>query len=190
MLDLQAKSYGITEERKAYLEQWYDEMLEKGDENSDLARKYGKSGINMMSVFSTTGEAPINEREILQAFNVMDRNKDDVISKDEFSEADEVSKLPQESQDELFDAIDLNDDGVIQYEEFRIQAQITESEVLAINKEEVYMEAYKVAMEDFIITADERKMLKIQAKTLGISDQRVADLEADYNASLEVDELE
>ncbi len=190
MLDLQAKSYGITEERKAYLEQWYDEMLEKGDENSDLARKYGKSGINMMSVFSTTGEAPINEREILQAFNAMDRNKDDVISKDEFSEADEVSKLPQESQDELFDAIDLNDDGVIQYEEFRIQAQITESEVLAINKEEVYMEAYKVAMEDFIITADERKMLKIQAKTLGISDQRVADLERDYNASLGLDEVE
>ena len=67
---------------------------EKGGSNNDLARKYGKSGINMMGVFSTTGEAPINEGEILEAFNRMDTNKDDVISKDEFSEAPEVSKLP------------------------------------------------------------------------------------------------
>ena len=41
-----------------------------------------------------------------------------------------VSKLPQESQNELFETIDLNNDGVIQYEEFRIQAQITESPLL------------------------------------------------------------
>ena len=145
----------------------------------------GKSGINMMSIFSTTGEAPIDEREILQAFNQMDQNKDDVLSRDEFSSAPEVSKLPQESQEELFDTIDLNDDGVIQYEEFKLQAQITESEVLAINREQIYMEAYKVAMEDFIITDDERKMLKIQAKALGISDQRVQELEQDYNSGIE-----
>ena len=185
MLDLQARSYGITEERRVYLEQWYDGMWEKGGSNNDLARKYGKSGINMMGVFSTTGEAPINEGEILEAFNRMDTNKDDVISKDEFSEAPEVSKLPQESQEELFDTIDLNEDGVIQFDEFRIQAQVTESEVLAINKEQVYMEAYKVAMEDFIITDDERKMLNIQAKTLGIPEQRVAELERDYNATVD-----
>jgi len=190
MLDLQAKSYGITADRKAYLEQWYDEMLEKSGDNNDLARKYGKSGINMMSIFSTTGEAPIDEREILQAFNQMDQNKDDVLSRDEFSSAPEVSKLPQESQEELFDTIDLNDDGVIQYEEFKLQAQITESEVLAINREEIYMEAYKVAMEDFIITEDERKMLKIQAKALGISDQRVQELEQDYNSGIEATEEE
>ena len=190
MLDLQARSYGITEERKNYLEQWYEDLLEKGVGNADLARKYGKSGINMMSVFSTTGEAPINEREIQQAFNLMDTNKDNVISQHEFSDAPEVSKLPQKSQKDLFEAIDLNDDGVIQYEEFRIQAQITESEVLAINKEKVYMEAYKVAMEDFIITDDERKMLKIQAKTLGISDQRVAELEQNYNSLIESKEEE
>ena len=190
MLDLQARSYGITEERKNYLEQWYEDLLEKGVGNADLARKYGKSGINMMSVFSTTGEAPINEREIQQAFNLMDTNKDNVISQHEFSDAPEVSKLPQKSQKDLFEPIDLNDDGVIQYEEFRIQAQITESEVLAINKEKVYMEAYKVAMEDFIITDDERKMLKIQAKTLGISDQRVAELEQNYNSLIESKEEE
>ena len=53
MLDLQARSYGITEERRVYLEQWYDGMWEKGGSNNDLARKYGKSGINMMGVFST-----------------------------------------------------------------------------------------------------------------------------------------
>ena len=190
MLDLQAKSYGITADRKTYLEQWYDEMLEKSGGNNELARKYGKSGINMMSIFSTTGEAPIDEREILQAFNQMDQNKDDVLSRDEFSSAPEVSKLPQESQEELFDTIDLNDDGVIQYEEFKLQAQITESEVLAINREQIYMEAYKVAMEDFIITGDERKMLKIQAKALGISDQRVQELEQDYNSGIESTEEE
>ena len=52
------------------------------------------------------------------------------------------------------------------------------------------MEAYKVAMDDFIITADERKMLKIQAKTLGISDQRVQKLEQDYNSGIEATEEE
>ena len=190
MLDLQAKSYGISTERRAYLEQWYDSMLEKGSENSDLARKYGKSGINMMSVFSTTGEAPIDEREILQAFNVMDKNEDDVISYGEFSDSTEVSKLPEESQRELFDTIDLNEDGVIQYEEFRIQAQVTESEVLSINKEEIYMDAYKVAMEDFIITDDERKMLNIQAKSLGISQERVAELEREFNLENKSSETE
>ena len=190
MLDLQARSYGITEERKAYLEEWYDTMLERGGDNKDLAKKYGKSGINMMSVFSTTGEAPIDEREILQAFDMMDTNEDNVISQEEFSDAPEVSKLPQESQKELFETIDLNDDGVIQYEEFRIQAQITESEVLAINKEKVYIEAYKVAMEDFIITDDERKMLNIQAKALGISEQRVSEIEHEYNLILKPREEE
>ena len=190
MLDLQARSYGITEERKAYLEEWYDKMLEKGGDNNDLAKKYGKSGINMMSVFSTTGEAPIDEREILQAFDMMDKNDDNVISQEEFSDAPEVSKLPQESQKELFETIDLNDDGVIQYEEFRIQAQITEAEVLAINKEKVYIEAYKVAMEDFIVTDDERKMLNIQAKALGISEQRVNEIEHEYNLILKPREEE
>ena len=120
----------------------------------------------------------------------MDKNKDNVISENEFSDAPEVSKLPEKSQKDLFEAIDLNDDGVIQYEEFRIQAQITESEVLAMNNEKAYMEAYKVAMEDFIITDDERKMLKIQAKVLGITEQRVAELEQNYNSLVELKEEE
>ena len=185
MLDLQAKAYGITEKRKLYLEHWYTEMLERGGDNTDLAKRYGKSGINMMSVFSTTGEAPIDEREIKEAFQLMDANKDNVISPREFSEATEVSKLPEETREELFDEIDLNKDGVIQYDEFRIQAQVTESEVLTLNKEDAYIEAYKVAMEDFIITDDERKMLNIQAKTLGISQERAAELEREYNRSQE-----
>jgi hypothetical protein len=57
-------------------------------------------------------------------------------------------------------------------------------------EETAYLEAYKVAMDDFIITADERKMLKIQAKTLGISDQRVQELEQDYNSGIEATEEE
>ena len=185
MLDLQARSYGLTEERKAYLEKWYEEILEKAGDNNSLAKKYGKSGINMMSVFGTTGEAPIDEREIKEAFTLMDKNRDNVISSDEFSEAPEVSKLPEESRTELFNEIDLNKDGVIQYDEFRIQAQVTESEVLNISKEEAYLEMYKVAMNDLIITDDERKMLEIQAKTLGISEQRIIELEREYDSSLE-----
>lgn len=163
-------------------------MLELGEGNGDLAKRYGKSGINMMSVFATTGDAPIDEREIKEAFTSMDQNKDNVISLDEFSNAPEVSKLPPESRSELFDEIDLNADGVIQYDEFRIQAQVTESEVLSTNIEEAYLEAYKVAMEDFIITDDERKMLKIQAKILGLSEQRVIELERIHNSELGIDE--
>ena len=185
MLDLQARSYGLTEERKAYLEKWYEEILEKAGDNNSLAKKYGKSGINMMSVFGTTGEAPIDEREIKEAFTLMDKNRDNVISSDEFSEAPEVSKLPEESRTELFNEIDLNKDGVIQYDEFRIQAQVTESEVLNISKEEAYLEMYKVAMNDLIITDDERKMLEIQAKTLGITEQRVFEIEREYDSSLD-----
>ena len=185
MLDLQARAYGLTDERKTYLEQWHEEILEQAGDNNFLAKKYGKSGINMMSVFGTTGEAPIDEREIKEAFTLMDKNSDNVISSDEFSEAPEVSKLPEESRAELFNEIDLNKDGVIQYDEFRIQAQVTESEVLNISKEEAYLEMYKVAMNDLIITDDERKMLEIQAKTLGISEQRAIELEREYDSSLE-----
>lgn len=186
MLDLQARAYGLTEERKLYLEQWYEEILTTGEKKDYLAEKYGKSGINMMSVFGTTGEAPIDEREIQEAFAEMDKNRDNVISLGEFSESPEVTKLPEAAREELFEEIDLNKDGVIQFDEFRIQAQVTESEVLNITKEDAYLQMYKVAMDDLIITDDERKMLDIQAKTLGISQQRVTELERDYDSSLEM----
>ena len=185
MLDLQARAYGLTEERKLYLEQWYEEILTTGEKKTYLAEKYGKSGINMMSVFGTTGEAPIDEREIQEAFTEMDKNRDNVISLSEFSEAPEVTKLPEAAREELFEEIDLNKDGVIQFDEFRIQAQVTESEVLKITKEDAYLEVYKVAMDDLIITDDERRMLDIQAKTLGISQQRANELEDQYNSTLE-----
>lgn len=143
-----------------------------------------------MSVFSTTGEAPIDEREIKKAFHLMDSNNDNLISPDEFSSAPEVSKLPPESRSELFKEIDLNEDGVIQYDEFKIQAQITESEVLDMTREDAYIEAYQVAMEDLIITDDERKMLNIQAKTLGLSEERVLQLERNFNSNLGLHESE
>ena len=181
MLDLQAKSYGITEERRVRLERWYDGLESDKKTTQGLAKKYGSSGINMMSVFGTTGEAPIDEREIQDAFSNMDTNNDDVISTDEFSKSPEVSKLPPESQSELFQEIDLNEDGVIQYEEFKIQAQITESEVLSIGQEKSYLEAYKIAMEDGVVTEDERKMLNFQAQAFGISQDRIAELEDAFN---------
>ncbi|CAI8172727.1 MAG: Uncharacterised protein [Methanobacteriota archaeon] len=137
MLDLQARSYGIKDERRVYLEDWFNDNL-VDDENriSNLAEKYGTSGINLMSVFSTTGEAPIDEREIMESFDQMDQNKDNVISKEEFSESEEVTKLSKDSQNELFNEIDLNKDGVLQYDEFRTMAQITEAHVLYEQGEE------------------------------------------------------
>lgn len=131
MLDLQAKSYGINAERIKHLESWFDEEDISSDSGmSNLSERFGKSGINLMSVFGTTGEAPIDEREISDSFAIMDANKDSVISLDEFSGSPEVSKLPQESRDEMFDEIDLNKDGLLQYDEFKKMAQITESHIL------------------------------------------------------------
>ena len=131
MLDLQARSYGIKNERRVYLENWFNDNL-VDDENgiSNLSEKYGASGINLMSVFSTTGQAPIDEREIIEAFTQMDKNKDNVISREEFSESEEVTKLSMDSQNELFNEIDQNKDGVLQYGEFQTMAQITEAHVL------------------------------------------------------------
>tara|TARA_B100002052_G_C15868045_1_gene593276 strand:- start:1032 stop:2390 length:1359 start_codon:yes stop_codon:yes gene_type:complete len=131
MLDLQARSYGIKNERRLYLENWFNDNL-VDDENgiSNLSEKYGASGINLMSVFSTTGQAPIDEREIIEAFTQMDKNKDNVISREEFSESKEVTKLSMDSQNELFNEIDQNKDGVLQYGEFQTMAQITEAHVL------------------------------------------------------------
>ena len=133
MLDLQARSYGIREERRTYLEMWFEA---NHVDKENLTDKYGSSGINLMSVFSTTGEAPINEREISESFVEMDQNNDDLISREEFSQSEEVSKLPEDSQNELFDEIDLNKDGVLQYGEFKIMAQITETQILSQHEQE------------------------------------------------------
>ncbi|DAC24095.1 MAG TPA: hypothetical protein HA345_02245 [Candidatus Thalassarchaeaceae archaeon] len=137
MLDLQARTYGIEEERRTYLEKWFDEN-HVNNENSSmvLADKYGVSGVNLMSVFSTTGDAPIDEREISESFTKMDQNNDNVISREEFSQSEEVAKLPEDSQDELFHEIDLNKDGVLQYDEFRTIAQITEAQILSQQEQE------------------------------------------------------
>ena len=137
MLDLQARTYGIEEERRTYLEKWFDENHVDYEKSSmDLADKYGVSGVNLMSVFSTTGDAPIDEREISESFTKMDQNNDNVISREEFSQSEEVAKLPEDSQDELFHEIDLNKDGVLQYDEFRTIAQITEAQILSQQEQE------------------------------------------------------
>ena len=133
MLDLQARSYGIREERRTYLEMWFEA---NHVDKENLTDKYGSSGINLMSVFNATGEAPINEREISESFVEMDQNNDDLISREEFSQSEEVSKLPEDSQNELFDEIDLNKEGVLQYGEFKIMAQITEAQILSQHEQE------------------------------------------------------
>ena len=51
-----------------------------------------------------------------------------------------------------------------------------------------YIEAYEIAMEDRIITEEERKFLKLQAKTLGLDDERIEYIESYYNSNLENEE--
>ena len=48
-----------------------------------------------------------------------------------------------------------------------------------------YLEAFGIAMDDMIVTEDERKMLKIQARTLGLDEERVNHLEAYFMSTLE-----
>ena len=53
-----------------------------------------------------------------------------------------------------------------------------------------YLEMYSLAMKDDIITAKERSMLNLQAKTLGISEERVSELERNFNVQLGLHESE
>ena len=48
--------------------------------------------------------------------------------------------------------------------------------------------AYEIAMEDRIITEEERKFLKLQAKTLGLDQERIDYIESWYNSNLENEE--
>ena len=72
MLDLQARSYGIREERRTYLEMWF-EANHVGKEN--LTDKYGSSGINLMSVFRLLARHQSTREK--QNFVEMDQNNDD-----------------------------------------------------------------------------------------------------------------
>tara|TARA_B100002052_G_C15881207_1_gene599357 strand:+ start:698 stop:2038 length:1341 start_codon:yes stop_codon:yes gene_type:complete len=59
----------------------------------------------------------------------------------------------------------------------------------AFTKSELsYIEAYEIAMEDRIITEEERKFLKLQAKTLGLDQERIDYIESWYNSNLENEE--
>ena len=51
-----------------------------------------------------------------------------------------------------------------------------------------YIEAYEIAMEDRIITNEERKFLKLQAKALGLDDDRIVYIESWYDSNLENEE--
>ena len=52
-------------------------------------------------------------------------------------------------------------------------------------EETAYLEAYATAMEDLIITAEERKLLDTVASTFGLDDKIVKQLEDEYNSTLE-----
>jgi hypothetical protein len=54
--------------------------------------------------------------------------------------------------------------------------------------EKGYLEAYEIAMEDRIITKEERKFLSLQAKTLGLDESRVEHIENWYNNQLITEE--
>jgi hypothetical protein len=57
-------------------------------------------------------------------------------------------------------------------------------------EENAYLSAYDTAMEDRIITMEERRLLKTLAKTYDLSDERVEQLEHEYDSMLEVLEEE
>jgi len=57
-------------------------------------------------------------------------------------------------------------------------------------EENAYLGAYDTAMEDRIITPEERRLLKTLAKTYDLTDERVEQLEHEYNSMLEVLEEE
>lgn len=50
--------------------------------------------------------------------------------------------------------------------------------------EQSYIEAYEIAMEDRIITEEERRFLKLSAKTLGLDQDRIDYIESWCNANL------
>ena len=54
--------------------------------------------------------------------------------------------------------------------------------------EKSYLEAYEIAMEDRVITDEERKFLRLQAKTLGLDEARVEHLEAWYDRQVSSEE--
>ena len=51
--------------------------------------------------------------------------------------------------------------------------------------EQTYLEAYAIAMEDGVVTQEERKMLQIQARTLGLNESRISHLEAGFSRASE-----
>ena len=56
--------------------------------------------------------------------------------------------------------------------------------------ERTYLEAYELAMHDLIVTKEERKFLQLQAKTLGLDENRISHLESWYDETLVSDEEE
>ena len=52
-------------------------------------------------------------------------------------------------------------------------------------EETAYLDAYTTAMEDRIITKEERKLLDTVASTFGLNDKIVKQLEDEYNSTLE-----
>ena len=51
-------------------------------------------------------------------------------------------------------------------------------------QQSAYLEAYTMVMEDGVLTENEQKLLKLQAKNLGLNQARVDSLEAWYAESL------
>ncbi len=54
--------------------------------------------------------------------------------------------------------------------------------------ERSYLEAYEIAMEDRIITVEERRFLQLQAKALGLNESQVGDLETWYDQQISTEE--
>ena len=136
MLNLQAKTYSIQPERMTILENWYDSESSQGTIN--LSERFGTEGINLMSVFGLSNDAPLSIEDIKMAISELDGDGDLALSRDEFSSASSLSSLTLQQRNELFDLIDQNSDGSIQFSEFLMAAQMAEFE--NINTDELPLE--------------------------------------------------
>ena len=57
-------------------------------------------------------------------------------------------------------------------------------------QETAYLNAYIAAMEDHIVTAEERRLLEMLATSYSLDAERVEEIESAYDASLELDSEE
>lgn len=91
------------EDRKKHAERGRERGKERGEERSEKMRHHHEGRVDM--------------------FNMLDKNKDGVISAEEFFASPRMARMDQEQRDKLFARIDLDGDGKVTPEEIRKMRQ-------------------------------------------------------------------